>query len=293
MSLSVGGVSYDAQVYPVAAVSLIDQHYLRTMRIPLRSGRNFDDHDWAGSAPVMIVNETMARNLWPGQDPIGKTAKVNGPECTVVGVVADVPQGLEDAVRPEMYLSLRQRDSYQWNAPRLVVRSTRAPATLIPDVRTALKEVDATLASNEFASLDQVVDRAIAPRRLITGLLLFFSACALLLAALGLYGVIAYSVGQRTRELGVRLALGAQRRDVVRLVLEEGLRLAGVGVVAGSGAALVAMRLVQSQLYGVTAGDPMTYGVAAGVLGGAACLASALPARRAALTDPAVALRHE
>jgi putative ABC transport system permease protein len=160
-------------------------------------------------------------------------------------------------------------------------------------VRTALKEVDATLASNEFASLDQVVDRAIAPRRLITGLLLFFSACALLLAALGLYGVIAYSVGQRTRELGVRLALGAQRRDVVRLVLEEGLRLAGVGVVAGSGAALVAMRLVQSQLYGVTAGDPMTYGVAAGVLGGAACLASALPARRAALTDPAVALRHE
>jgi predicted permease len=292
-SLSVGGVSYDTQVYPQAAVVLIDGSYLRTMRIPLVRGRDFDSRDSAGSAPVMIVNETMAANLWPGQDPIGRTARVNGPECTVVGVVGDVRQGLEETTRPEMYLSLRQRDSYQWNAPRLVVRSTRTPAALVPDVRAALKEVDANLGSNEVTTLEQVVDRAIAPRRLITGLLVFFSSCALLLAALGLYGVIAYSVDQRTREIGVRLALGARRRDVLRLVLEEGLRLTGAGVLAGSAAAFVVMRLVQSQLYGVTATDPTTYGAAAVVLGGAACLASTLPAWRAARTDPAVALRHE
>ncbi|UCF17628.1 MAG: FtsX-like permease family protein, partial [Phycisphaerales bacterium] len=229
-----------------------------------------------------------------GQDPIGKTAWVNSPdECTVVGVVADVRQGLEETPKPEMYLSFRQRDYFQWHSPRLVVRSTRSLRSLIPDVRTAMKEFDPAMASNEFTTLDQIVDRAIAPRRLITRLLSSFSSFALLLAAVGLYGVIAYSVGQRTREIGIRLALGAQRGNVLRMVVGEGLRLAGLGVGVGLVAAFFVTRVLQSQLYGVTTGDPFTYTITATILVAVALLACYVPARRAAKIDPMEALRYE
>jgi hypothetical protein len=242
----------------------------------------------------MIVNETMARGLWPGLDPIGRTARVNSDDwIVVVGVVADVRQGLEDAPKPEVYLSLRQRGYHQWHSPRLVARSTRSRTALIADVRAAMKEVDPALASNEFTALDQVVDRAVAPRRLITGMLGAFGIGALLLAAVGLYGTIAYSVSQRTRELGIRAALGARRGDVLRLVVGEGLRLTGVGLAAGFAAALFATGLLRSQLYGVTASDPMTYAITAAVLGFVSLLACVVPARRAAKVDPIVALRCE
>jgi putative ABC transport system permease protein len=292
-SLRVKGVVDDDLVYPVAPVTLVDEHYLPTMRVPLRRGRYFDDRDSADSPQAMIVNETMARGLWPGQDPIGRTVVVNGPECVVVGVVGDVRQGLEDTPKPEMYLSFRQRGYYQWHSPRLVARSTRSRTALIADVRAAMKEVDPALASNEFTALDLVVDRAVAPRRLITGMLGSFAIGALLLAAVGLYGTIAYSVSQRTRELGIRAAMGAQRGDVLRLVVGEGLRLTGVGVAGGFAAAFFATRLLRSHLYGVTASDPMTYAITAAVLGFVSLLACVVPARRAAKVDPMVALRCE
>lgn len=293
-SLMVKGVAYDDHVYPQAFVTLVDEHYLPTMRVPLRSGRYFGDRDAADSPQVMIVNETMARGLWPGLDPIGRTARVNSDDwIVVVGVVADVRQGLEDAPKPEVYLSLRQRGYHQWHSPRLVARSTRSRTALIADVRAAMKEVDPALASNEFTALDQVVDRAVAPRRLITGMLGAFGIGALLLAAVGLYGTIAYSVSQRTRELGIRAALGARRGDVLRLVVGEGLRLTGVGLAAGFAAALFATGLLRSQLYGVTASDPMTYAITAAVLGFVSLLACVVPARRAAKVDPIVALRCE
>jgi len=293
-SLRVKGVTYEANAFDVAVVVLVDHHYLQTLGVPLRAGRYFDDRDSADSSHVMIINETMARNLWPGQDPIGKTAWVNSPdECTVVGVVADVRQGLEETPKPEMYLIFRQRDYFQWHSPRLVVRSTRSLRSLIPDVRTAMKEFDPAMASNEFTTLDQIVDRAIAPRRLITRLLSSFSSFALLLAAVGLYGVIAYSVGQRTREIGIRLALGAQRGNVLRLVVGEGLRLAGLGVAVGLVAAFFVTRVLQSQLYGVTTGDPFTYTITATILVAVALLACYVPARRAAKIDPMEALRYE
>lgn len=239
-----------------------------------------------------MISETLARNLWPGQDPVGQTALVSFQyECAVVGVVADVPHGLEESPQPDMYLNFRQ--IHDWWHPELVVRAKRSPAALIPDVRAAIKEFDPALPSNEFTTLDQIVDRAIAPRRLITGILSSFSSFALLLAAIGLYGVIAYSVGQRTREIGIRLAIGAQRGDVLRLVVGEGLRLAGVGVAAGLAAAFFVTRVLQSQLYGVTASDPFTYGPIATVLGAVALLAVWLPARRAAKVDPMEALRCE
>jgi ABC-type antimicrobial peptide transport system permease subunit len=156
-----------------------------------------------------------------------------------------------------------------------------------------MQEVDPALASNEFTALDRVVDRAVAPRRLITGMLGAFATGALLLAAVGLYGTIAYSVSQRTRELGIRAAIGAQRGNVLRLVVGEGLRLTGVGVAAGFAAAFFATRLLRSQLYGVTASDPMTYAITAAVLGFVSLLACVGPARRAAKVDPMVALRCE
>jgi len=233
----------------------------------------------------------MARDLWPGEDPVGKKATVNGPECTVVGIVADVCHGLEKAPQSDMYLNFHQyRDR---NPLGLVIRSKRSGASLIPDVRTAIKELDPALASNEFTTLDQIVDRAIAPRRLITGMLGSFSSLALLLAAIGLYGVIAYSVGQRTREVGIRQALGAERRDVLRLVVGEGMRLAGAGVALGLVAAFFAARLLESHLFGVAAHDPMTYATSAAVLGMVALLACGIPACRAANLDPIEALRCE
>ena len=270
---------------------LIDQGYLQTLRITLHAGRYFDDRDSRESQRVTIISETAARKLWPDQDPIGRTVRMNDNTYTVVGVVADVVHGLEETLQPNMYLSMRQ-ERY-WSTPKLVVRSAHAPASLIPDVRAAIKEFDPALPSNEFTTLDQIVDWAIAPRRLITGMVSSFSSFALLLPAVGLYGVIAYSVGQRTREIGIRIAVGAQRGDVLRLVVGEGLRLAGVGVAAGLGAAFFVTRVLQRQLYGVTTSDPFTYAITAVILGGVVLLACYVPARRAANVDPMEALRHE
>jgi ABC-type antimicrobial peptide transport system permease subunit len=205
--------------------------------------------------------------------------------------VSDVAHGLEEGAQPDMYLNLRQTDF--WSGLELVIRARREPAGLIPDVRAAIQEFDPTLPSNQFTTLDQIVDRAITPRRLITGILGSFSSFALLLAALGLYGVIAYSVGQRTREMSIRQALGAQRGDVLRLVVGEGVRLASVGVATGLAAAFFVTRVLQSQLYGVTASDPFTYASTAVILGAVVLLACYVPARRAAKVDPMEALRCE
>jgi predicted permease len=290
-SLRANGVTYDPGGHSLAYVRMVDHRCLQTMRIGLHAGRYFDDRDAERSQKVMIISETMAHNLWPDQDPIGQTALVNGPEYTVIGVVSDVAHGLEEGAQPDMYLNLRQTDF--WSGLELVIRARREPAGLIPDVRAAIQEFDPTLPSNQFTTLDQIVDRAITPRRLITGILGSFSSFALLLAALGLYGVIAYSVGQRTREMSIRQALGAQRGDVLRLVVGEGVRLASVGVATGLAAAFFVTRVLQSQLYGVTASDPFTYASTAVILGAVVLLACYVPARRAAKVDPMEALRCE
>jgi predicted permease len=261
------------------------------MRIGLLAGRYFDHRDSEGSPGVTIMSETAARNYWSDQNPIGQTIETNGYTYTVVGVVADVVNGLEETPQPNMYLNMRQ--VRYWDAPQLVVRSRLASASLIPNVRAAIKEFDPMLPSNEFTTLDQIVDQAIAPRRLITGILSSFSSFAVLLAALGLYGVIAYSVGQRTQEIGIRLALGAQRGNVLNLVVIEGLRMAGIGVAIGLATAFFVTRILQSQLYGVAASDPLTYALTATVLVGVSLLACYLPAHKAAKIDPMEALRYE
>jgi len=233
----------------------------------------------------------MARNLWPNQDPLGQTVRTSRHDYTVVGVVSDVTHGLEEAPQPDMYLNMHH--TQDWASPELVVRARRAPDLFIPDVRAAIKIFDPTLASNEFTTLEQIVDCAIAPRRLFTDILNSFSSFALLLAAVGLYGVIAYSVSQRTREIGIRIALGAQRGNVLCLVVNEGLRMAGIGVAIGLFCAFFVTRILQSQLYGVMVSDLFTYATTAAILTAVAFLACYIPARRAAKIDSMEALRCE
>jgi len=205
--------------------------------------------------------------------------------------VADVPQSLEAIPLPEMYLSLHQ--TADWESLQLVVRSTREPDSFIPDVRAAIRDFDPFLAGNDVTLLNQLVDRAIAPRRLFTTLLGVFSALALSLVAIGLFGVVSYSVSQRTREIGVRLAMGAQHGDVLRLVVGEGMKATLIGVAIGLSGALALSRLLVGLLYGIAPNAPTTLLVAAAVLITVALIACWLPARRAANVDPMIALRAE
>jgi predicted permease len=286
------GISYPPGANPIAFPRMVDHRYLQTMRIPLRSGRYFDARDTADTEPVIVINETMARGLWPGQEVVGQVVSLGRSEWRVIGVVGDVRHStVEDKSGAEMYLNFRQIDD--WNAIEIVVRASRPAASLVPDVRAALTAFDPTLPNSEFTTLEQIVDHAVAPRRLITNLLGTFSSLALLLASLGLYGVIAYSVSQRTRELGIRMAIGAQRGDVLRLVLREGLTTAGVGVVFGLIGALLATRLLKSMLFGVSATNPFVFAVNAIILMAVALAACLIPARRASRIDPMEALRCE
>jgi putative ABC transport system permease protein len=290
-SVGAKGVSYPTGAPPEAFVRIVSHQYLQTMQIPLRAGRFFEDGDTEGSEMVIVINETMARTLWPGRDPLGQIVEVNG-ESRVVGVVGDVRHSkLEEPGRAEFYLSYQQ--SGDWNSPELVVRTTRPLVSLARDMRVVMKEFDPTLPSTEFITLSGIVDQAVAPRRLITSLLGAFSALALLLSAIGLYGVIAYSVGQRTREIGIRLAVGAQRGDVMTMIVGEGLRMAAAGVAFGLVASLLLTRVLGSLLFGVTATDPFVFTANAAILVTVALLACAIPARRAARVDPMTALRHE
>jgi putative ABC transport system permease protein len=259
----------------------------------LRGGRYFDARDTADTERVVIINETMARRVWPGRDAVGQLVNAHGGQVwKVIGVVGDVHHGgLEEAAQGEMYYNFRQTDD--WSAIELVVRSSRPLASFMPDVRTAIKAFDPTLPSTEFTTLEQIVDHTVAPRRLITELLGLFSSLGLILASLGLYGVMAYSVSQRTREIGVRMALGAQRGDVLALVLRHGVKLTAGGIVIGLAGSLALTRVMRGLLYGVGPNDPLTF-ITIPVLFIAVALAACwLPARYAANTDPIEALRHE
>jgi predicted permease len=287
---AVGGLYPDGH-YPLAFPRLIDHQYLQAMQIPILEGRFFDTRDTSGSPKVIIINQSLARELWPGRSAIGNKIAVNG-ESTVIGVVADVRHSsLESAGGNEMYLDIRQ--SGDWGGIDMVVRSSLPAAALVPEVRSALASYDPSMPNGEFYELERLVDDAVAPRRLITQLLGVFSALALSLAALGLYGVIAYSVGQRTQEIGIRMAVGAQRRDVLGLILRGGLRLIVLGVVAGLIGSFALTRVLQSLLFGVTAHDPLVFAGIAALLVTIGTVACLLPALRATRIDPIAALRAD
>ncbi len=279
------GEVYEEGRNPGAFPRNVDAEYIKTMRIPLLSGRNFTPHDTSDKESVMIVNEAMARRLWPDRDPIGQFVLLGDTEWRVVGVVANVRHGsLEEEAGLEMYMPItQQRD---WGSLELVVRTKRSPELIAPDVRTALRTVDAGLPTSDFQTLGQIVDRAVSPRRFILLLIGAFSATALLLASLGIYGVVSYSVSQRAQEIGIRMALGASASHVQRRIVMETLALTAAGILIGTVASFGLSRLMASLLYEVSPTDPLTFISMMVVLTVIAALAGHLPARRASKIDP-------
>jgi putative ABC transport system permease protein len=280
---------------PLADIRTVDANYFRTLSIPLRAGRLFAESDSAEAPRVMIINEEMARRHWPNENPLGRrvTMKDWGPPLTgeIVGVVGDVKaDGLDSSTRPMIYWPYPQFPGV-FNA--LVIRSEGDPMNIIAAVKSQVWSVDREQPLSGIRPMEEVIARSVAPRRFNMLLLGIFATLALLLASVGIYGVISYTVAQRTREIGVRMALGARRADVIKLVVKQGMSLALVGIGAGLAASFALTRLMANLLFGVRPSDPLTFGVIASLLMAVALLACYLPARRAARTDPMRALHSE
>jgi putative ABC transport system permease protein len=273
--------------------------YFSTMGIRLLAGRMFDGTDIRDKPPVTIVNETLARRFFPAlpnADVIGKRVSFgrpqdNAPWVTIVGVVADEKQdGLDRPAEPTEYSPIAQR---MQNPLTFVVRTTIAPQAALAGARARVAAVDKDLALTQTATLEEVVDLSLAEARFRTTLLTWFAGIALLLAALGIYGVLAYFVSQRSREIGIRLALGAAPAELFRMVIGQGMRPVAIGAAVGLAGAVAVTTLLQSLLFGVTPVDPLAYSAAAAVLTAIAVGACAIPALRATRVDPLVALRDE
>jgi putative ABC transport system permease protein len=300
-TVSENGSSGDSQY------RFISPHYFRAMKIPLIRGRYFTDADSGNSQPVVIINRTMAHELWKDQDPVGQTIIIGkglGPNWTdrprqIVGVVGDVKSGsLDRPARPEMFIPYTQVPPHILAlvvrlAPVSWVIRARQGTVPIDAVRQAVLSVDANEPIASVKTMEALLSGSIARRRFNMLLLGTFSLLALILSAVGMYGVLSYSVAQRTHEMGIRVALGAQRRDVLRLVIGQGLKLALVGVAAGVAGALGLTRFLSSLLYGVKPTDPLTFIGVSAIAIAVALLASYVPARRAMRVDPMTALRHE
>ncbi|HKP94095.1 MAG TPA: ABC transporter permease [Chthoniobacterales bacterium] len=276
---------------------IVSPNYYQVMGIPLRRGRFFTEQDRAGQPGVVIINEAMARRTWGDADPIGKSIVVYvGPHqlpVTVVGVVADSRQvNLEQPVAAEMNFPVAQVANVLRRI-NLVVRTRVEPFSLVPALRTEVGKLDSQLPLYNTTTLQTALDQTVSVRRFALYVLGLFAAVALLLAVSGIYGVLSHTVTQRTREIGVRMALGAARRDVLQLVLAQGGKLAAAGIVLGLLGSYLMTQFLRTLLYGVTPTDPLTFAAVAALLLGTAMLACWIPARRASLVDPIVALRAE
>jgi putative ABC transport system permease protein len=278
-----------------AAYSVATPDYFRAMRIPLLRGRAFNERDDADSPMVVVINETMARKVFPGEDPVGKRIRIWRDEKfprEIVGVVGEAkPEGMDAEPAFQMYVPVRQDGA--WNSLTLVVRAQGEPSSLAGAVRGEVRALDKDLPVYNVKTMGQVVSEATAYRRVTAVLMAGFAVVALLLAAVGLYGVVSYAVAQRTREFGIRVALGAQTRDILRLVLRQGGALVLAGVLAGVAAALVATRVLASLLYEVSTTDATVFVLVPALLAAVALAACLVPARRATKVDPTEALRYE
>jgi predicted permease len=278
--------SHDAFVY------VVTPGYLDAMGMHLRAGRDFNWHDTPQSEQVIIINQAAARREWPGQDPIGRLAQGigRGGDSRVVGVISDLRESsLEDASSPEVYVPATQEDPA---GAELVVRTQLPPAALASSVMSTLREMNPEQPATEFRPIQQLVDRAVSPRRFFVLLVGTFAVMGLILASLGIYGVISYSVTRQTQEIGIRMALGATQARVLFGVIAGTLRLALIGIALGTVASFAVARLIASLLYGTTPTDPMTFAGMAFLLCAVACVAGYIPARRASRIDPMTALRN-
>ena len=265
--------------------------YFAAMGIPIQQGRVFTSRDTADQPSVVVINETLAKQFFGARDPVGHRLKVLGAWRTIVGVVSDVKSAsLESDVRPQVY---RPHAQDPWPPMTVVVHTEGNPLALASLVRSEVKALDSELPAAKMRTMEQVLSNATGSRRFNTALLAFFAIAALLLTMMGIYGVVAFLVGRRRREIGIRMALGAHRRDVLRLVLQQGMKPVSFGCITGLAGSLAASRLVASQLYGVSSADPLTLTSILVLLGVAALFACWLPARRATKVDPMVALRTE
>ena len=271
---------------------VVSPGYFQTLGIPLLRGRVFTESDGAGTPGVALINQAFAERYWPGEDPLGRRLQIdfNRRWVTVTGIVGNVRQsGLQDEASPHVYVSYRQSPESRF----LLVRTTADPLSLVGMVRTRMQAIDANLPVYNIRTMEDLLAASFAQRRLNLLLLGAFAAIALALTVIGLYGVISYSVTERQRELGIRLALGAQAHDVLKLVLREGLQLALMGTAIGLAAAFGLTRLMRNLLYGVSATDPLTFTNVALLLMIVALVACWIPARRATQVDPMIALRCE
>jgi putative ABC transport system permease protein len=284
---------------PFAVYRVVNPDYFRAMGIPLQRGRVFDTRDNADSTPALIVNRRLAEQFWPGEDPTGKRLKIGPPDspnpwATVIGVVGDVRQtGLYGEQLAELYAPYAQ-ERRSWMSPRdLVVRTRGDAASLAGAVREAVWAVDKDQPVSNIRTMDRVLAAAISRERFQMLLLSLFATLALVLACVGLYGVISYAVAQRTHEIGIRMALGARPGDVLRLVIRQGMVLTFAGLLLGTVGGLAVTRVMTDLLFGVTATDAVTFISVGGLLLVVAFLACYVPARRATKVDPLIALRYE
>jgi putative ABC transport system permease protein len=279
---------------PHGDIGIVTQGYFAALKIPVREGREFTNQDQQNSEPVVIVDEILARQYWPGQSPIGQhlRAGTRAPWATIVGVVAHVKHSdlSGDMTKGKYYFCLYQTPRVRES---LIVRTSADPATLRSAMREAVLAIDPAEPISNFETMTEAVADSLAPRRFVVTLLGVFAAMALSMAVLGLYGVISYAVTQRTQEFGIRMALGAQRGEILEMVVGQGARLAGAGAAIGLAASLAFGRLLKSQLFEVSPFDPLTFAGMAVILIAAAMLASYIPARRATRVDPVEALRYE
>jgi putative ABC transport system permease protein len=277
---------------------IVSLNYMKTLRMKLMEGRAIEEGDTAGTPPVALINQTMAKNYWPGENPVGKQFKVGGynkksPWITVVGIVGDVHQaGLDVPARAEMYLPYQQQD-FGYEPEYLAVRTTGDPMAIAELVRQQIWTVDNEQPVAGVMPLEDLVDDNLASRRMQASLLSGFAALALLLVTLGIYAVLSFAVTQRTQEIGVRVALGAQPRDILRMIFSLGFKLFLVGAAIGLAASLALSRALVHLLFGVRAYDPASFAGVTMLLAAVALLACYIPARRATRVDPLIALRYE
>jgi predicted permease len=292
---SIQGRATESERGPIADIAVVDAQYFRTMEVPLITGRNFTDLDTYKTQPIAVIDQTLARQYWPRENPLGQQVKFGfgrGTQgVTIVGVVGDIKSdGFEAPSVPHIYVALGQFAPV--NAV-VFLRNRGDVEHLGEAVRHEVENVDPNVPVHSISSMDQIIARSVADRRFALELLGVFAALALLLAAIGIYGVMSYSFSQRTHEVGIRMALGAQRLDILRMTLGEGMRMVVIGLASGLVGAAIMTRFFRSMLFDVGPADPITFLSVSAILAGVALFACYLPAKRATRVDPLVALREE